>query len=438
VNRFTLYLVAALTILTAAPPAPAFADQCVTLELLTAMALKENPKIQAAYGEHQAMMSEVEVAEAARSFKVGTGIDATSVSGTYGQGSTAPLGPFVRVSKLLWNGGRVDADVKQRELGAATALLDVDVVQNDLAGGLAETYAEVLRQQSLLEAADTFVGEMERVVQRMAGIVDIDRGRRSDLDLARARLSAAESTRSLLRISLQDTLGHMRRYLAHAEGTWETKAQTCFSPPDFSGRMPANLVLALQTLEETNPLLIQGRKHIEMLREQARLERLKSLPSSRLELAARTARDGDGNTDYLGLFELKITGDWEAYDGGAVNSASRAAKQRAVAAQSALNGLQYELDAQVRQYWNQAFERRQRQNSLAENLLHVRAVRNDAEEQFMAGRRSLLDLLNFENDVFNARQLVLNNRADMLVAEIRLLTVLGRLPFPDNKTMVSK
>lgn len=423
-----MYLLAAAILLAATFPAAACADQCVTLEQLTARALKEHPKIQAAYGEHQAMMSEVEVAEAARSFKVGTGVDATSVSGTYGQGSTAPLGPFVRVSKLLWNGGRVDADVRQRVMGAAAALLDVDVVQADLASGLAETFAEALRQQSLLEAADEFVDDMEAVVSRIAGIAEVDRGRRSDLDLARARLSAAQSTRSLLRISLEDTLGRMRRYLAHADAGWEIGTQTCFGTPDFSDRMPGNLVLALQTLEHTSPLLIQGRKHIEMLREQARLERLKSLPSSRLELAARTARDGNGNTDYLGLFELKITGDWEAYDGGAVDSASRAAKQRAAAAQSALNGLRHELDAQVRQYWNQATERRQRQHGLAENLRHVRSVRNDADEQFMAGRRSLLDLLNFENDVFNARQLVLNNRADMLLAEIRLLTILGRLP----------
>jgi adhesin transport system outer membrane protein len=47
--------------------------------------------------------------------------------------------------------------------------------------------------------------------------------------------------------------------------------------------------------------------------------------------------------------------------------------------------------------------------------------------QFNIGQRTLLDVLNAENEVIQARQDVVNTRADNLLAQYRLLEAMGAL-----------
>lgn len=401
---------------------------CLRLEGLTAQALPRHPRLLASFGEHRARLADVEAGQAANNPKFSVGMDAASVDGPYGRGTTPAFAPFAKASKLIWDGGKVDADVRRRELTAEAGLLDAGAVRNDLAAGMAEAYVELLRQQRLLGAADALVAGMERIVGKMEETVRIDRGRRADLDLARARRSTALSTRTAVRIALDDAVFRLRRYLAHTPRAVGVQADACYGAPDFSAALPAALEDARREADAANPQLVVARKTLLALREQARLEGLKDRPSANLEVVARSVRDSDGSTHYLGQLEVRIATNWDAWDGGAVAAASTAARERVAAAEDALIAQRQELEALVLQYWQQRVERRGRQPGLENNLAQVKNVRNDAEAQFIAGRRSLLDLLNFENDVFNAHQLLLANQADLLLAEARLLTLVGMLP----------
>ena len=55
------------------------------------------------------------------------------------------------------------------------------------------------------------------------------------------------------------------------------------------------------------------------------------------------------------------------------------------------------------------------------------ATRDAYAKQFNIGQRTLLDLLNSENEVFQARQSVVSTRADNLFAQYRLLEAMGEL-----------
>jgi adhesin transport system outer membrane protein len=55
------------------------------------------------------------------------------------------------------------------------------------------------------------------------------------------------------------------------------------------------------------------------------------------------------------------------------------------------------------------------------------ATRDAYEMQFNIGQRTLLDVLNAENEVIQARQDVVNTRADNLLAQYRLLEAMGAL-----------
>ena len=55
------------------------------------------------------------------------------------------------------------------------------------------------------------------------------------------------------------------------------------------------------------------------------------------------------------------------------------------------------------------------------------ATRQAYEKQFNIGQRTLLDLLNSETEVLQARQTVVQTGADQLLAQYRLLEAMGSL-----------
>ena len=48
-------------------------------------------------------------------------------------------------------------------------------------------------------------------------------------------------------------------------------------------------------------------------------------------------------------------------------------------------------------------------------------------QQFILGRRTLLDVLNVENEAFGAKASLLNEQINELLSQYRILTALGRL-----------
>lgn len=57
----------------------------------------------------------------------------------------------------------------------------------------------------------------------------------------------------------------------------------------------------------------------------------------------------------------------------------------------------------------------------------ARATRDAYGKQFRIGQRTLLDLLNSENEVLTAQQAIVETQADHLLAQYRLLEALGVL-----------
>jgi len=86
-----------------------------------------------------------------------------------------------------------------------------------------------------------------------------------------------------------------------------------------------------------------------------------------------------------------------------------------------------QLEESIRLAWA-AYETTGAQLPLLERQVEAaRATRNAYEQQFNIGQRTLLDLLNSENEVLQARQSVVDARADHLLAQFRLLEAMGSL-----------
>jgi outer membrane protein, adhesin transport system len=133
------------------------------------------------------------------------------------------------------------------------------------------------------------------------------------------------------------------------------------------------------------------------------------------------------NSRYFSNFDVRLGIQWSAFDGGAGRAAERAAEMQRLAAEEQIKAVQKDLATDVSRAWSQMRSREGRFTEFVDLALRAREVRAAYWEQFRIGRRSILDLLNAENEGFQASLNAEQARQEMLQFQYRVLSSTGRL-----------
>jgi adhesin transport system outer membrane protein len=129
------------------------------------------------------------------------------------------------------------------------------------------------------------------------------------------------------------------------------------------------------------------------------------------------------NADRIAMLRLR----YNLYRGGADVSRIREAEARIDESASGLEKARIDVERDVRQAWQNLKAERMR---LPQQGIYARTSADVLEAyraQFKLGQRSLLDLLNTENELFGARSGHVSGEYSVLAGEYRLLASMGRL-----------
>jgi adhesin transport system outer membrane protein len=95
------------------------------------------------------------------------------------------------------------------------------------------------------------------------------------------------------------------------------------------------------------------------------------------------------------------------------------------AAESSVDSTVYRLRAAVETQWYELLANQASLNAFGSYVSSAEQVVKSYAEQFKIGRRSLLDVLNAENELFTARSNVMTTQTDLSLASWRLLSQRG-------------
>jgi adhesin transport system outer membrane protein len=124
---------------------------------------------------------------------------------------------------------------------------------------------------------------------------------------------------------------------------------------------------------------------------------------------------------------LGVTLDWKLPVNFMREHEIGAAQEAVIAAQYDKERLQLELDARVRGLWYELMAAEASLKIFEAYTLDAQQVVQGFKEQFRIGRRTLLDLLNAENELFTARSNATTTQQNIRVSAWRLLTLAGKL-----------
>ncbi len=327
----------------------------------------------------------------------------------------------IEARQLIFNGFSSQAAYEREVLTAQSKLFELEETANNVAADVARAYLNVVRYKTLVKLAEDNYQRHQTTLMQIQRKVEAGVGRRSDLDQTVSRLSLALSNVTAERNNLYAALTQYQRVTSQAwgadqTGTLDLDIQT---QGDTGGMLKAAL--------ESHPSIRAAGARVATSAAEMRVASAGFYP--RVDLRARS----DRYSNYLATNEsrqisaIELLAQVNLYRGG-----SDSAQQKVAAAQKlqqmedkvrVCNNVRQSLLAAV--YDNTSNDKKI--DYLQAQRSSISKARQAYIQQFDVGQKNLLDLLDADNELFQAERAIVNAQADRSIARATLLASVGSL-----------
>ena len=399
-----------------------------TLASSVTLAVQNFPEVRAAMANQRAVG---ESADQARSAWLPS-IDATLGRGneTSNNVTTRALGneqtlkrreAELNLTQLLFDGGVTSGQARRFEARGQAADDQLSNTAETIAGRTAQAYVEVVRLRGLSQLANDNVVRHQQTLEQVTLLADSGRGRRADVQQAEARYAFAQSSLTQLRNQLVQAEAAYRHLVGQAPGTLA-------DPGDFATKLPPTLEAALPAAMDGHPAIRAAQKDLlaaQADRESARGREL--APRLTLELGTTANHNLDGVTGLSGDRTAMLRLRYNLYRGGADGSRIRESEARIDEALANVAKAKNDVERDLRQAWDGLREDRARLPQLGRYVAASNEVVLSYRAQFSIGQRTLLDVLNAENELFTAKSTLYSGLSAITAGELRVLAAMAKL-----------
>jgi outer membrane protein len=327
----------------------------------------------------------------------------------------------VNITQPLYQGGQTvartaaaeDAVQSERARNAATeALVFFSVIQS---------YFDVLRDQSVVELNINNEQVLRRQLDATNDQFRVGSVTRTDVAQAEARLAAARASRQQAEGTLAVSRASFQRFVGHAP---ENLVQPTIHPV-----LPATRTEALAMAATKNPNVIAALFAEDSARATVAATRAQLLPSLNLvgdiNRSEETATILKSRESTIGSVLFRVT--MPLYEAGGVYAQTRQAQER-VAQSLGQTDDQRRLSVQAAtQAWETIQSARASAYSLQATIRAAEIALEGVRQEATVGSRTVLDVLNAEQELFSDRVQLVQAQHDRNVAEFNLAQQAGTL-----------
>ncbi len=415
-----------LMVLMALAAAPSI--QAQTLEEVVRQTLSTNPDVLEKINTRLAVDQEVRQAKAGYypSIELNAGIgreksdNPTTRAGGYDWRSLTRKELGATLSQPLYAGGAISNEVARQTERANSRAYSMHATAEQIALRTTEVYLEVLRRQELIRLAQDNLASHEKTYEQVSSRSASGIGRGVDVDQARSRLLLAKSNLMAEESNLREAEINYYRVVNAAPNNLTAPS----APFD---KIPETLPGAVKYAVENHPVLKAAAADIEAAKEQHDVAKAPYFPRLNLELGASKNEDlsgveGDNNT-----LSAMIRMRYNIYAGGKDKARRAQTFHQIDEAKEIRNHACRQVVEGMRLSWN-AYKTTDAQTIyLRQRLESTLSARDNYRSQFNLGQRSLLDLLDSENEVFGASKEFTNAEFDRLFSSYRVMAGEGKL-----------
>ena len=403
---------------TAAEPTPG------TLKDAVERAIVQNPEVklrfhtlEAARAERQAAqggwLPRIDLEVAGGSYETKTPLLASTVGYNDNRAS-------LQLRQTLFDGFATLHETRRLSYAEQAAYFGLLSVSDQTALEVARAYLDVLRYRDLVQlGADNFTSHQE-VHDRLSQKVKAGVGRKVDLEQAAGRMALAESNWLTEASNLHDVSARYQRLVGDLPAANLAAVEPMAGFVKSSKGFMADAILA-------NPDFLAAVATIRSYRSDSKVRRSAYAPTVELRARQSFEKNQSGVPGDYRDSALEVVLSYNLYRGGS----DKARVNQYVAKLDSALDLRDKACRDVWQTGEIAFNDSQRLAAqitlLSQHELSTSKARQAYQQQFDIGQRSLLDLLDTENELYQARRALANAEYDLQLSSIRVLATSGSL-----------
>ncbi len=326
----------------------------------------------------------------------------------------------ITLTQMLFDGWESHYEVKRQQARVISSAERVRETAELIGLSIVESYLEVLRQRQLLLIARENVADHINILEQIQDGVKAGRSTRADGEQAKARLAAARATESSTLEALRIAQAQYRREVGDAAGDLQLPVIPFES-------LQEDVDQEVQKALAHSPTLDIFTSDIEVAYAEAQGTKSTQYPQLDLRLNARTGSDIGGVDDEDSSASALVVLNWNLYRGGADVARAREFVHRHQQSKESRAEAARAVENDVRQTWASMISSGERAAQFASQAAANVEVVKAYKDQFNIDRRTLLDVLDAQNELFVSSSNTVNSEFLEMLAVYRLLALKGHL-----------
>ncbi len=324
------------------------------------------------------------------------------------------------LTQLLFDGYETKYENKRQKSRVLSASHRVRETAELVGLSIVEFYLDVMRQRELLRIARENVANHISILDQIQDSSDAGRSTQADTEQARARLASARANEASVREQLRIAEANFIREV----GDPPQNLQLPVAPIDA---LSANLEEEVKIALHQSPTIDIFEADIKVANAEFEGSKSTLYPQLDLQLNARDGNDLNGIEGRDTSASALVVMNWNLYRGGGDNARVREFISREAQAKEARAEAARGIENDVRRTWAQMISAGERARQFAAQADANTEVVKAYKDQFDLNRRTLLDVLDSQNELFVSRSNTVNTEFVETFAVFRLLALKGEL-----------
>lgn len=324
------------------------------------------------------------------------------------------------LTQMLFDGFDTSYEVQRQKARVVSSANRVDETVELVGLSVVEAYLDVLRQRYLLDISNQNVSDHHDILKQIQDGVAGGRSTQADLEQARARLASAQATQANVVESLKNAESQYNLEVGDEAG------QLMMPLVPYDSLLSSVKDQIEHTLSHSPTLKIYS-SDIEVAYAEAQQTKASFYPQVNFELSGTYADDISGVDTYEKDASALVVMNWNLYRGGEdtarasefVHRHQQAKEERSEAARA--------VEDDVRRTWASMVSAGVRAEQFHNQAEANRQVVGAYRDQFDLNRRTLLDVLDSQNELFVSQTNKVNAEFVQMFAVYRLLALQGGL-----------
>lgn len=396
-----------------------------TLQHALTQTYRTNPQLDAARATLRA--TDEDVARANSTYRPTVSGNATSSwtrtdtqPATVGAGELHPRQFGVTISQPLFRGFQSLNQVRVAEANVRAGRETLRSVEQNVLLLAATAYMDVVRDQAILKLRENNVSVLNNQLKATQDQFAVGEVTRTDVAQAEARRAGSIAELEVARGNLKNSQAVYERVVGSPPGRLADASEP-------TRLMPKSLQEAQAIAQRENPFIVNALYLEQAARYTVEQIRGELLPQVSLNASYTRAYDTSRSIDQSDARTISTTMTVPIYSNGSIEARVRQAKHTHVSRIQTIEQVRTEQLALVVGAWARYSAAKAQGRSTAAQVRANQTALTGVREEYRVGQRTLLDVLNAEQELLNAQVAEVTARREAVVQSFTMLQTVGRL-----------